>query len=221
MAWIINIETTTTNCSVSLANSGKLISIKEDNNLKYSHSEFLHIFISDLLKDSGINVSDLKGVAISEGPGSYTGLRIGLSAAKGLSYALNIPLIAVPTLHSLSYRVSPKEGFIIPLMDARRMEVYSAIYNKDHQQIREVKAEILSETIYNDQLDRGKVYFVGNATEKTKKVIDHPNAVFSEYELPSSKEMVSISYNKFIKGHFEDVAYFEPNYLKEFKGNKL
>jgi len=215
--YILNIETSTKNCSVSIGYEEKVIDVLEYAGENYSHAEKLHIFIRDILKRNQLKPSDLTAVSVSKGPGSYTGLRIGVSAAKGLAYALDIPLIAVPTLHSLAKKVKPgSPAFIIPLIDARRMEVYSAVYNQNHELIRQVKAEILEDNIFNHYLDKQKVYFVGDAVEKTKTLINHKNAIFLDEKFPSAKEMHVLSYQKLLKKEFEDVAYFEPFYLKDF-----
>ena len=136
MGLILNIETATTNCSVSLAKDGELISLKEHNTPNYSHSEKLHVFIQDVVKQASLQLSDLNAIAVSKGPGSYTGLRIGVSAAKGLCFSLGIPLISVPTLESLAHQLKIKQGFIIPVLDARRMEVYSAVFDNYYEEIR-------------------------------------------------------------------------------------
>ena len=216
MALILNIETTTTNCSVSISIEGKTVFLKQDNNKNYSHAESLHVFIDAVLKESKTTIADIDAIAVSKGPGSYTGLRIGVSAAKGLCFALNKPLISVPTLQSLAYQVNMEDGIIVPMLDARRMEVYSAIFNSDYNQIRETEAEILDESSFKDYLDKGKVYFIGNGVEKTKAIITHPNAIFIDDKLPSATHMGLLAYNKYKISDFEDVAYFEPYYLKDF-----
>ncbi|MFQ3182213.1 MAG: tRNA threonylcarbamoyladenosine biosynthesis protein TsaB [Polaribacter sp.] len=216
MAIILNIETSTKNCSVSIANSGKIVAIKELNNGSYSHAEVLHPYIQTILKEGNILNHQIDAIAVSKGPGSYTGLRIGVSAAKGLCYALNKPLIAIDTLKSLSCAISIDEGVIVPMLDARRMEVYAAVYNKDHQEVRKIKAEILDETSFSSELEKGKVYFLGDGSQKCKEIITHQNAVFIDGKFPSSKEMATLSYLKYKKKDTEDVAYFEPFYLKDF-----
>ncbi|PKQ44391.1 tRNA (adenosine(37)-N6)-threonylcarbamoyltransferase complex dimerization subunit type 1 TsaB [Confluentibacter flavum] len=216
MALILNIETATTNCSVSISKQGKTVFLKEDNNKNYSHAESLHVFIDAALKESKIALTDIDAIAVSKGPGSYTGLRIGVSAAKGLCFALNKPLISVSTLESLAYQVKMDEGIIIPMLDARRMEVYSGIFNSDYNQIRETQAQILDENAFVKYLEKGKVYFIGNGVEKAKGIIMHPNAIFIDNKLPSANNMGLLAYNKYKISDFEDVAYFEPYYLKDF-----
>ena len=216
MAYILNIETATTNCSVSLSKEGETLVLKEDYNDNYSHAERLHVYIYDVLNEAKVSVNDLNAIAISKGPGSYTGLRIGVSAAKGLCYALEKPLISIPTLDALAHQVKAEFGTIIPMLDARRMEVYSAVYNASYNQIRETQAQVLDESSFSSYLEQGKVYFIGNGVEKTKALINHPNAVFIEGKLPSSNEMSKLTFDKYTKNDIEDVAYFEPYYLKDF-----
>jgi tRNA threonylcarbamoyladenosine biosynthesis protein TsaB len=216
LARILNIETSTKNCSVSIADGGKIIAIKELNNGNYSHAEVLHPFIEDILKEGYISRDKIDAIAVSKGPGSYTGLRIGVSAAKGLAFALKIPLISIDTLTSLSFAVSVDNGLIVPMLDARRMEVYAAIFDKEHQKVREIKAEIIDENSFFDELEKGIVYFLGDGAHKCKEIITHKNAIFVDDKFPSSKEMAVLSYDKYKKNDLEDVAYFEPFYLKDF-----
>lgn len=220
MAYILNIETATTNCSVSLSKDGEILVLKEDNNLNYSHAESLHVFIDEVLTSANLNTTQLDAIAVSKGPGSYTGLRIGVSTAKGLCFALDIRLISIETLQSLALQVNINSGVIVPILDARRMEVYSAIFDRKHKQIRATEAQILDANSFQTYLNNGKVYFIGNGVEKAKTLIVHSNAVFIENKLPSAHEMASLSYDKFKKNDTEDVAYFEPYYLKEFIGLK-
>ncbi|MDH7913285.1 tRNA (adenosine(37)-N6)-threonylcarbamoyltransferase complex dimerization subunit type 1 TsaB [Winogradskyella sp. SYSU M77433] len=216
MAIILNIETATTNCSVSLSKDGEILVLKEDNSSGYSHAETLHVFIDNVFKEAKIEPSAIDAIAVSKGPGSYTGLRIGVSTAKGLCFALNKPLIATDTLEALANQITSNDGFIVPMLDARRMEVYSAIYNSNLKLAREIKAEILNKESFKELLEKSKVYFIGNGVEKTKTLIQHPNAVFVEGQLPSAKEMAKLSEIKYKKSDTEDVAYFEPYYLKDF-----
>ena len=215
MANILCIETATTNCSVALGVNGELQGIREENDLNYSHSERLHLLINELLEESGITLSQIGAIAISKGPGSYTGLRIGVSAAKGLCFSLDIPLISVPTLTSLAQRVKGP-GSIVAMLDARRMEVYSAVFDKNKEQIEDTKAVILDAHSYLHLLDQGIVNFIGSGVEKFRNICDHPNAVFIEDQLPSAREMIFLANKKFSNKNFEDVAYFEPYYLKDF-----
>jgi tRNA threonylcarbamoyladenosine biosynthesis protein TsaB len=215
MACILNLETSTTNCSVALSLNGELLFLKEDNSAQYSHAERLHIYIDAVLKEAQIERSQIDAVAVSKGPGSYTGLRIGVSAAKGLCFGLDIPLIALPTLDVLAHKKQIEAGCIVATLDARRMEVYSAVFDTNHQCIDSTTAKILNAESYADLLEKHAVFFVGNGAAKTQDLIDHPNAHFDD-QLPSSKEMCALSYQKYKAEDFEDLAYFEPFYLKDF-----
>ncbi len=215
MPYILNIETATKNCSVALAKEGNTILCKEIADEGYSHAERLHVFIEEIIKEAGITFQDLSAIAVSQGPGSYTGLRIGVSAAKGLCFALNIPLIAVDTLQVLSSQANVPSGLIIPMLDARRMEVYSAIFNSNFEKIRAVQAEIITENSFEDLEET--LYFVGDCADKCKPVLTKENFVFlEEIKYPSAKEMSFLSFEKYKKNDTVDVAYFEPYYLKDF-----
>jgi tRNA threonylcarbamoyladenosine biosynthesis protein TsaB len=215
LSFILNIETATKNCSVSIAKDGQTIVCNELADEGYSHAEKLHVFIEEVIAKAGISVQDLNAVAVSQGPGSYTGLRIGVSAAKGLCYALNIPLIAVDTLHALASQAGVTDGKIIPMLDARRMEVYSAIFNSDLTVERAIQAEIIDENSFQEYTE--KVYFVGDCADKCKSVLTKDNFVFLEdIKYPSAKAMSKISFDKYQKSDTVDVAYFEPYYLKDF-----
>ncbi|MCF6133259.1 tRNA (adenosine(37)-N6)-threonylcarbamoyltransferase complex dimerization subunit type 1 TsaB [Flavobacterium wongokense] len=215
MTYILNIETATKNCSVSLAKNGETVLCREIAEQGYSHAEKLHVFIEEILKETNVNTNELSAIAVSKGPGSYTGLRIGVSTAKGLCYALGIPLIAVDTLQVLANKVSIQKGLIVPMIDARRMEVYSAVFDHKLHRIMEVQAEILTEESYAEMTE--PVYFIGDCQEKCKTVLTKDNFTFlSEIVFPSANEMSALSYDKFVKNDFEDVAYFEPFYLKDF-----
>jgi tRNA threonylcarbamoyladenosine biosynthesis protein TsaB len=216
VAYILNIETATTNCSVSLSFEGETLVLKEDYDDNYSHAERLHVYIDEVLTEAKIKSSQLDAIAVSKGPGSYTGLRIGVSAAKGLCYALNKPLISIPTLAALAHQVKISEGLIVPMLDARRLEVYSAVFDASYNLVRETQAQVLNEASFASFLDKGKVTFIGNGVQKTKELINHENAVFVDDKLPSANEMSQLAYHKYKKNDIEDVAYFEPYYLKDF-----
>ncbi|PLX13665.1 MAG: tRNA (adenosine(37)-N6)-threonylcarbamoyltransferase complex dimerization subunit type 1 TsaB [Marinilabiliales bacterium] len=227
MALILNIETSTTVCSVCLSMNGELLGIKESSEEK-SHAKKLTIFIDDLLKDRGYNFDNIDAVAISKGPGSYTGLRIGVSTAKGFCFAKNIPLIAVNTLQAMANGIINKihsdelkiehfkESILVPMIDARRMDVYSAFFNPKGVFVRDVKAEIIEEDSYTDVLNKKKMFFFGDGSEKIHDIIKHKNAFFIENVNPSSKDMLKLSEQAYKNKDFEDVAYFEPFYLKDF-----
>jgi tRNA threonylcarbamoyladenosine biosynthesis protein TsaB len=211
---ILQIETSTTNCSVAISKDGKTIAVKEISN-GYSHAENLHVFIKEILENNNLEFTDLNAIAVSKGPGSYTGLRIGVSAAKGLCFALEVPLIALETLEVLAQQVDIESGCIVSMIDARRLEAYTKVYDSDYKAVREIQAEILDETSFSEYLEKSVVVFVGNKTEKTKEIIQHVNDQFID-AVPSAKEMSVLAYNKYKKNDIEDVAYFEPYYLKDF-----
>ena len=215
MSYILNIETATKNCSVALAKDGKTVLLKEIAEEGYSHAERLHVFIEEIINEAGIGLKDLAAIAVSQGPGSYTGLRIGVSAAKGLSYALDIPLIAIDTLKTLASQVTISDGLIIPMVDARRMEVYSAVFSPDFENKRGVLAEIVTENSFSDLEET--LYFVGDCAEKCKAVLTKENFIFlDQIKYPSANEMSLLSFDKYKKNDTVDVAYFEPYYLKDF-----
>ena len=225
MSTILCLETATTNCSVALSINGECVAIKEDYDVKYSHAERLHVYIQEVLagvyaeqgRSAKADKSQLDAIAVSKGPGSYTGLRIGVSAAKGLCHALDIPLVSIPTLSSLAKQVSLTEDeLVIPMLDARRMEVYSAVFNANYDQIRDTQAQVLEETSFAEYLDSGKIHFIGNGVSKFQEICQHPNAVFVEGKLPSAREMCAFAYQRLQDQSIEDVAYFEPYYLKDF-----
>jgi len=224
MANILCIETATVACSVALTSNGNVLSKKETTD-KNAHSAKLTLFIDEVLKENNIGYANLDAIAISKDPGSYTGLRIGVSTAKGLCYALDLPLISINTLQSLAYGMSGfnslgkivGEGFVLcPMIDARRMEVYAALYNSGLGEIRETKAEIIETDSYSEFLEQSQVVFFGDGAEKCKEVISHPNAIFMDGVLASSGNMALLAYQKYKQKDFEDVAYFEPFYLKDF-----
>jgi tRNA threonylcarbamoyladenosine biosynthesis protein TsaB len=213
--YILNIETATKNCSVTLAKNGETIAIREIAEEGYSHAEKLHVFIEDLISESDISFKELTAVAVSQGPGSYTGLRIGISSAKGLCYALNIPLIAVDTLQSLAAQIKITNGIIIPMIDARRMEVFSATYDKTLNKTKAVAAEIITQESYSEREE--VIHFLGDGAPKCKAFISRDNFIFhDEIIYPSAKEMSLLSYAKYKRSDTVDVAYFEPLYVKDF-----
>ncbi len=218
MSFILNIESSSTNCSVSLTKNGDLISIKENNDEKYSHSTKLHSFINEVISDSKITINELSAIAVSKGPGSYTGLRIGVAAAKGLCFSLDIPLISVSTLLILSKQIKISSGLILPVLAARRNEVYSAIYDANYKLVNKESPELIDSKSFENFSNDNQLYFIGSGQQKCRELIkSNNNLIFHNKEtLPSSKEMADISYQKFISSDFEDLAYFEPAYLKNF-----
>ncbi|MBZ0328439.1 MAG: tRNA (adenosine(37)-N6)-threonylcarbamoyltransferase complex dimerization subunit type 1 TsaB [Altibacter sp.] len=218
MASILCLETATTNCSVALSVNGSAIAIQEDVSKNYSHAEMLHPFITQVLADANIKMEALDAVAVSKGPGSFTGLRIGVSAAKGICFALDIPLISIPTLESLALQAITNAIYVVPMLDARRMEVYAAVFSKG-KEIRTTEAEILNDGSFSEYLEKGKVVFIGDGVEKFKTLCTHSNAIFLEEKFPSAREMTLLAESKYKKNDTEDVAYFEPYYLKDFISN--
>ena len=217
MAYILSIETATDKLSIALHQSGQLLSMKELNE-KGVHAEKIMELIDEVLDSVKLQSSDLNAVAVSEGPGSYTGLRIGVSTAKGIAFALNLPLITVNTLQALAYQAKGenKDFHIIAMLDARRMEVYSQVFSNEGSVKRALEAEVLTEGIYQSYLDLGKVCFIGDAVGKASQVILHENAVFLVNQV-SAESVGWIAWEKYQNKEFADLAYFVPNYLKEFK----
>ena len=215
---LLCIETSGKNCSVALFEGLQLVSIREVHTEQFSHSENLHVFIEQVLKESNLQPKAIKAIAISAGPGSYTGLRIGVATAKGLCYGWDIPLIALPTLHILAEQVTYEFTdieYIIPMIDARRMEVFTAVYSHDFSPILEERAEILTESTFDTYLNKGKTIFLGDGITKFQAICKHKNAYFWENKFPSAKQMGRLALEKYQAQAFEDIAYFEPFYLKE------
>lgn len=216
MGIILNLETSSTNCSISIAKDGEVMALKENNTPNYSHAEQLHVFIAECMKEVSLSFSDLDAVAVSKGPGSYTGLRIGVSAAKGLCFSLDIPLISIPTLTSMASKYVGGYDYIIPVLDARRMEVYSAVFDSELNQIRDTEAEIIDANAFEKYVGLKNTLIIGSGAVKVKETICNTNIVFDTDYVPSSTQMTMLSYQKYLKNDFEDVAYFEPYYLKDF-----
>lgn len=216
------IESSSRNCSVAVCNEDSILAIREEASDQFVHSEKLHVFIKECMTETGLDYSDLDAVCVSKGPGSYTGLRIGVSAAKGICYPLEIPLIALDSLTVLASQLFENaDGTIIPIMDARRMEVYESQYSKSGEQVMPIAAKIIEDSSYQELIEKGEVHFVGDACKKVSEVINHPNAHFHfDIEFPSVKQMKALCIKKFDDRAFEDVAYFEPFYLKDFVAGK-
>lgn len=223
MAIILNIETSTSVCSVAIAKEGKVLAYRVSPGER-SHATLLTPYIEEVLESSGISVEDLDGIAVCKGPGSYTGLRIGISTAKGMAYALNKPLIAIGTLicmvnglkAELPYLLNDKNTLLCPMLDARRMEVYLALYDNELKTELEVRAEIINEHSFQNFLRDRKIVFFGDGMEKCRNVIRHENAVFVENFNPLASYLSEISYSYYLNNKFVDIAYFEPFYLKDF-----
>lgn len=218
MATILSIETSTPICSVALHQDGKLIAIREVEE-SGAHAEKLMGLIRAVLDAGHLSVSGLNAIAVSEGPGSYTGLRIGVSTAKGLAFAADLKLIGVSTLKALALgarKINTSHEWIVSMLDARRMEVYREIYDGESNVINALGAEILDQDSFDEILKKGKVCFVGDAVAKVSEIIMHPNAKF--LKVPVSADLIGqLGYQKYLNQEFEDLAYFVPNYLKEFK----
>ncbi|NVJ87582.1 MAG: tRNA (adenosine(37)-N6)-threonylcarbamoyltransferase complex dimerization subunit type 1 TsaB [Algoriphagus sp.] len=217
MALILSLETSTDNCGVALHQSGELLASRLVQEAG-AHSKMLPELIDQVMIQSGHRMEDLDAVAVSEGPGSYTGLRIGVSTAKGLAFALGIPLIGINTLYALAKQAWNEipSILVISMLDARRMEVYREIFGTNGEVLDPSAPEILDENSFLPWLSKSKVYFVGNANQKAQEVITHPNAVFLDL-LPNANTVGELAWEKFKQQKFEDVAYFTPNYLKEFR----
>ena len=220
MSLILGIETSTKMCSVALSDNGKLLAVKEEGGA-YSHAEKLTIFIQEILKEAGKSVQELDAVAVSKGPGSYTGLRIGVSTAKGLCYALGIPLIAVNTLQGMAKGVIEIKNvtnvLLAPMIAARRMEVYTALFDENNAIIKNITAEIIDENSFSSYLKTHKIIFFGDGAEKCADLLSNSeNAIFITEGCPSAQYVNQIAHQKFENNDFEDLAYFEPYYLKDF-----
>jgi len=221
MALILNLETATKVCSVTLAEDGVEIITKEMKSEKFSHSENLNLFIEAIFNETNFKLKDIDAVAVSKGPGSYTGLRIGVSTAKGLCYGLDVPLISIDSLEAVAYLAlqNPdnfKYNYIIPMFDARRMEVYSAVYDNDLILEEGIKAEVIEADSYQNFINEGHVLFLGPGAEKCMPNFTSDNVAFDLEIEVSAKGMIEIAEQKYKRDDFEDVAYFEPFYLKEF-----
>lgn len=226
MAIILNIETSTEVCSVSLAENGKTLYQKESTE-GLNHSKLLTVFIEDLLSENNIDINKIDAVAVSKGPGSYTGLRIGVSVAKGLCYGLGKPLIGIGSIEAMGYYVAKNAGefynasdgeelLFCPMIDARRMEVYTALFENGGKPVSEVTAEIIDENAFANHLQTKKILFFGNGAEKCREKLTHENALFKGPEKTTARFMQNLAEIKYNKKEFENVAYFEPFYLKDF-----
>lgn len=218
MAHILTIDTATTVCSAALVKDGAVQAIKE-NNEGLNHSVLLAPYIDDLLREHRLDIRDLDAVAVSMGPGSYTGLRIGVSTAKGLCFGAGIPLIAVPTLRALARSVADRIGddaLYCPMLDARRMEVYTALFDRGNRPVTPTRAEIITPDSFVEQLADRTVYFFGNGSDKVRPLLTSPRARFVPGVETSATHLAPLAEELFRKGEFVDVAYFEPFYLKDF-----
>ena len=218
--YILHIDSTTKICSVAISDKNKLLELTEVNSDKLVHSEKLHLFIEKCLLKANLGVSDLKAINVSKGPGSFTGLRIGVSAAKGLAYGLNIPLISVDTLEAMADSVAlnqPKDAILIPMIDARRMEVFCSIH-KNGEYLKPVTAQVLDDLSFSG-LDSNKIFYFGDGASKAKDILN-PNFSFIDGVTTSASNLIRLGWEKYTSRDFEDLAYFEPFYLKDFIAGK-
>ncbi|MVN21947.1 tRNA (adenosine(37)-N6)-threonylcarbamoyltransferase complex dimerization subunit type 1 TsaB [Mucilaginibacter arboris] len=228
MSLILQIETATTSCSVALAKDGKVLSSRTINQ-RNIHAEVITVFIGEILAENGIGFQELNAVAVSSGPGSYTGLRIGVSTAKGLCFSLDKPLIAVETLQAMAAgylarfpKPAVNEFLLCPMIDARRMEVYTALFDQNLKQIQATSAAIINQESFSEILNQHQIIFFGDGAPKCKTILGtHPNAVFIGDFFNDAADLTQTAAAKFELQAFEDVAYFEPFYLKDFIAVKI
>jgi len=227
MPTILHIESSTLTCSVAISRNGNTLALQESHDQSHAHSEKLVVYIDEVIKQAELKPADLDAVCVSKGPGSYTGLRIGVSAAKGLCYGLGIPLLSVGSLESMAYLAKTNFGndladisFLCPMIDARRMEVYMQLFDLSLNQLQAVSAEIIDEQSFASELEKGRVVFFGDGAAKCKEIIQHTNAVFLDGFKTSASGMIPLAEAKLANQQFEDVAYFEPYYLKDFVAGK-
>lgn len=217
----MNIETSTDVCSVAISDNGQVIFNKEDHSGP-NHAVKLGVYVDEALSFIDAHGIPLEAVVVSCGPGSYTGLRIGVSMAKGICYGRDVKLISIPTLELMAVPVllgehpAEEDALIVPMLDARRMEVYAKVMDRALKEVRPIQADIVDAETYKEYLDRGTVYFFGNGAEKCMEVINHPNARLVKGIEPLAKNMAPLAEKRFVEGKFEDVAYFVPFYLKDF-----
>jgi tRNA threonylcarbamoyladenosine biosynthesis protein TsaB len=218
MSLILNIETATQHCSIGIARDGEIIAIRESDE-KNIHAAKATLFSKEVCIEAGIKMDKLDAVAVSMGPGSYTGLRIGVSAAKGFCYALDIPLIAIPTLQSMALIASRQidgPDLFCPMIDARRMEVYTALFDINNTEIKKTEALIVDEGSFNEEIKSKNICFFGDGAEKCREVLEPKGMIFLEGIKPDANGMALLAHAKFLENNFEDLAYFEPFYLKDF-----
>ncbi len=225
MSCILSIETSTDVCSVAISEDAHCI-FKQADVDGPNHAVSLGVFVDEALSFINSHAIPLDCVALSSGPGSYTGLRIGTSMAKGICYGYDVPLVSVPTLQLLCVKTLlfrddiPEDALLCPMIDARRMEVYAALYDRSLQTIREADADIIDENSYRDYLENHDVYFLGNGSAKCKGVINHPRAHFIDGQMPLAEWMFPLAEKRIAEGKTEDVAYYEPFYLKQYVAKK-
>lgn len=214
MALILTIETSTSKLSVALARDGKVLASRISDEARLQAS-LTAPFVKEVLDQAGYSVKDLDAVCVGKGPGSYTGLRVGVSTAKGLCFGAGIPIIAIGSLDALAAGSGAREGLVIPMIDARRMEVYTAVFSPEGEQLTPVEAKVVDSGAFEAELDKGPVLFIGDGALKCASVISHPNASFRE-AWPLAQDLAPLAEKAFEQKRFEDLAYFEPFYLKDF-----
>jgi tRNA threonylcarbamoyladenosine biosynthesis protein TsaB len=218
MSLILSLETSAKVCSVAIHKAGQLVSTAEVH-IEQSHASKLAVLVEEVTQSANVTINQLSAIAVTSGPGSYTGLRIGTSTAKGLCYALNIPLLAMGTLELMAYQMSirnPQQAYLCPMIDARRMEVYCYVADSTLRVVQPTEAKVIDETSFKEYLDRNQVIFFGDGSDKCREKINHPNAKFVSGVYPAATNMGQRAYEKFMKGEFENLINFEPHYLKEF-----
>ena len=218
MSLILSLETSAKVCSVAIHDGVTLVATSEIH-IEQSHASKLAMLIEEVKRDSGIELNQLKAVAVSSGPGSYTGLRIGTSTAKGLCYALNIPLIAIGSLELLAFQMkeeNPKKALLCPMIDARRMEVYCLITDSDLNIVSPTEAKVIDEESFKKHLAENEILFFGDGADKCREKIKSDNATFVSGTYPKASQLGIVAYSKFMKNEMEDLTKFEPHYLKEF-----
>jgi tRNA threonylcarbamoyladenosine biosynthesis protein TsaB len=223
MALILSLETSTTVCSVALAKAGKILAVKETDE-GFKHAENLTLFCEDVMKQAQLNFSDLDAIAVSKGPGSYTGLRIGVSTAKGFCFALDKPLIGINSLQAMAWQVNQKHKtsidkntLLCAMIDARRMEVFAAIFDNNNNFVRDTNADIIDENSYTEYLEKNKFLYFGDGAAKCKTILEkNKNTLFIDDIKCSAIGIASLAEEAYTKKQFEDLAYFEPFYLKDF-----
>jgi tRNA threonylcarbamoyladenosine biosynthesis protein TsaB len=220
MSLVLNIETATRHCSVGIARDGNIIAARESDE-KNIHARSVTVFTEEVCREADIEMREIDAVAVSKGPGSYTGLRIGVSAAKGFCYALGIKLISVPTLQSMALKVSLDQSHVsddlfCPMIDARRMEVYTALFDRNNKVIKDTEALIVDDTSFQAELKKARIFYFGDGASKCREILDPKGMIFLEGIYPDVYSMAKIAQFKYDASEFEDLAYFEPFYLKDF-----
>lgn len=217
---ILSIETSTNTCSVALSKGNRCLDTRISNDEK-SHASLLTVFIDEILKKNSIDPKQIDAVAVSMGPGSYTGLRIGVSAAKGICYGADAKLIAINTLEIMAMEMMEISGtessaVYVPMIDARRMEIYSAFYNQSRQLIKDISADIIDENSYSEYYLHNKMFIGGNGATKCKEILTSDNVILLDNIYAKAEKMIPLAFEKYNNSQFEDIAYFEPFYLKDF-----